>query len=238
MLPDLTILIITWNRPEEVRRVIARLQEKIYYPGPLHWHLADDTSPGSYVADIISEFPEFTYTITPKRSGWGANVNLALRNIKTPYVFQIEDDQLALRKLDLEAGVFVMEHDESVSLVRYDGIEGHRLALYMDETPKIKNRRVHFLRIDRRRCSGLNAYSNRAHLKHMRFHAAFGYYHTGFSLGSTEELFARHVLYHKRGEHDLAALSSGVERAFQHIGRSRQLSKDDIGRTVTVAPIK
>ena len=84
MTPGVTILIVTWNRPQEIRRVIERLKEKVSYP--VLWHLADDTSPGSYVADIVRDFPEFTYTITPGRSGYGANVNLALSHIKTPYV--------------------------------------------------------------------------------------------------------------------------------------------------------
>ena len=236
MTPAVTILMVTWNRPQEIRRVIERLKEKIYYPGPLLWHLADDTSPGSYVADIIRDFPEFSYTITPKRSGYGVNVNLGLSYIKTPYVFQIEDDQLAERRLDIDAGVFIMEQDKTVALVRYDGIEGHRMVLTLDETPKVNGRRVHFLRIDRKRSQGLNAYSNRPHLKHKRFHAAYGAYHQGFCLGSTEELFARNVLYHHRGKHDLVVLSNGIERAFAHIGKSRQLTKDDIGKVVEVAP--
>ena len=236
-LPAVTILIVTWNRPQEIRRVIERLKEKVYYPGPLFWHLADDTSPGSYVADIVRDFPEFNYTITPRRSGYGLNVNLGLSHIKTPYVFQIEDDQLAERRLDIDAGVFIMEQDKTVALVRYDGIEGHRMVLTLDETPKVNGRRVHFLRIDRKRSQGLNAYSNRPHLKHRRFHEVFGSYSHGFCLGSTEELFARHVLYHHRGSNDLVVLSNGIERAFTHIGKSRQLSKDDIGKVVEVAPL-
>lgn len=230
--PDVTVLIITYNRPKEIRQVIETLQDKLHYPGEIRWHLADDTSPGSYVADILRDFPKFSHTITPKRSGWGINVNTALRAIKTPYIFQIEDDQVALRQLDIEAGVFVMQHVPTVALVRYDGIEGHRLALYMDETPKIKGRRVHFLRIDRRQGGGLNAYSHRPHLKHSRFHALYGMYPEGLSLGSTEELFAHHVL-HAKGTPDVVALADGIKRAFKHIGKSRQLTKEDVGKVVT-----
>jgi len=231
--PDVTVLIVTWNRPKVIRRVIQALQENLHYPGAIRWHLADDTSPGSYVADIVHDFPalKFSHTITPKRSGWGINANTALRAIKTRYVFQIEDDQLASRRLDIESGVFVMEHVPTIGLVRYDGIEGHRLMLYMDETPKINGHRVHFLRIDRYRTKGLNAYSNRPHLKHLRFHETYGMYPEGLNLGSTEETFAHHVL-HARGTPDLAALPDGIKRAFKHIGESRQLSKEDIGRVV------
>lgn len=230
--PDVTVLIITWNRPKVVRQVIQVLQEKLHYPGEIRWHLADDTSPGSYVADILRDFPalQFSHTITPKRSGWGGNVNMALRAMKTPYVFQIEDDQLALRQLDIESGVFVMQQDPSVGLVRYDGLEGHRVTLYMDETPKIKGRRVHFLRVRRKLTMGLAGYSNRPHLKHPGFHIAYGLYPEGFSLGSTEELFAWRVM-HSEGP-DVVALSSGIERAFRHMGKSRQATKEDIGRVV------
>lgn len=231
--PDVTCLIITWNRPEEIRQVIRALQEKLHYPGEIRWHLADDTSPGSYVADIERDFPKlnFSHTITPKRSGWGINVNIALRAITTPYIFQIEDDQLAMRKLDIEAGVFVMQHVPSVGLVRYDGIEGHKLVLFMDETEKIRGRRVYFLRINRHRSERLNAYSNRPHLKHRRFHGLYGLYPEGLSLGSTELMFSLRVLVTK-GTCDLAALSNGVERAFKHIGTSRQLTSEDLGKVV------
>jgi len=233
--PGVTVLIVTFDRPKEVREVIRALRVNLHYPGELRWHIADDSTPTSnYVPGIAGDFPElkFSHTITPKRSGWGVNVNTALRNIKTPYVFQIEDDQLATREINIEAGVFVMEHVPTVALVRYDGIEGHRLMLYMDETPKINGRRVHFLRIERQKTKGLNAYSNRPHLKHRRFHELFGLYPEGLSLGSTEETFAHHVL-HAKGTPDLVALANGIERAFKHIGESRQLTKEDIGKVVT-----
>ena len=232
--PSITILIVTYKRPSEVRGVIEALQDKLIYPGVLLWRLADDCTGDNYVPDILRDFPNlaFEYTITPKRSGWGINVNTGLRAAGPGYVFQIEDDQIAYRSIDLENGVFVMEHDQTVGLVRYDGIEGHRLMLFMDETPKVDNRRSHFLRIMRRKTKGLNAYSNRPHLKHPRFHGVYGGYPEGLSMGSTEEVFAHHILHQPRGTPDLVALANGVQRAFRHVGTSRQLTDADIGQRV------
>lgn len=235
--PTITVLIITYDRPKEVREVIRALQENLSYPGELQWHLADDSSPDTYALDILGDFPDlsFTHTVTPGRSGWGINVNTGLRAIDTPYVFQCEDDQVAQRPLDLERGVYVMEHVPAVGLVRYDGLEGHRLVLYTDETPKLDGYRVHFLRIDKAstlKRKTTHGYSNRPHLKCRAFHEFLGYYPEGLNLGSTETMYAHHVMWNK-GPPELVALSDGVVRAFKHIGKSRQLTEEDVGENVT-----
>jgi len=184
--------------------------------------------------DILGDFPDLniTTTSTPRRSGWGANVNTGLRAIKEQHVFQIEDDQLAQRTIDLERGVFVLEHCPQIGLVRYDGLAGHRLVLRLEETPMVKGRREHFLRIDKRLSSDqkeLYGYSNRPHLKHKRFHQAYGAYPGGLALGSTEASFA-HVVMESKGPPELVALSDGIDRAFKHIGKSRQFTTEDVGK--------
>jgi len=235
--PPITVLIVTYDRPKEIREVIEALQVKLTYAGDLHWHLADDCSPTpGYVPAILSDFAHlnFTSTTTPQRRGWGVNVNTGLRAIETPYVFQCEDDQVARRPIDLERGVFVMEHVPDVGLVRYDGLEGHRLVLHVDETPMVDGRRVHFLRIDKRsslRRKEPYGYSNRPHLKHRRFHGSYRGYPEGLKLGATEMMYAHHVM-NQDGMPELVALADGIERAFNHIGRSRQLSPEDIGDVI------
>lgn len=235
--PPITVLIVTYNRPKEIREVIGALQANLSYPGELRWHLADDSSPTpQYIPDILFDFAHlnFTHTTTPERRGWGINVNTGLRSTTSPYIFQIEDDYVAQRPIDLERGVFVMEHMPDIGLVRYDGLEGHKLVLHVEETPRVEGRRVHFLRIDRR--SSLKrkepyGYSNRPHLKHRRFHGILGGYPEGLKLGSTEMVYAHHVMEFS-GRMELAALSDGIDRAFVHVGKSQKLTAEDVGIAV------
>lgn len=232
--PPVTVLIVTYDRPDEVRAVVGALRNHLRYLGKLCWHLADDsTGDPSYVPSILRDFPDltWTYTVTPQRGGWGVNVNTALQAVQTPYVFLCEDDHVAQRPLDLGAGVFVMEHVPTVGLVRYDGVEGHRLTLHLEETPKVQGVRVHYLRADRLSSKELYVYSHRPHLKHKRFHEAYGLYTEGVDLGSTETLFAHRVRTAEAGP-EIVVLSDGVERAFKHIGASRQGTAEDIGRRV------
>jgi len=236
--PPVTVLIITYNRPHEVREVIEALQAKLSYPGELRWQIADDSTPDPlYVPEILRDFSDlnFTHTITHGRSGWGVNCNTGLRKMTTKYVFQCEDDQVAQRTIDLDTGVFVMEHMDEVGLVRYDGIEGHKLVLLLRETPRVEGRREHFLQIEReltrKMRRELYGYSHRPHLKHMRFHAVLGAYPEGYALGSTEQLFAWRAMMND-GPPEIITLADGVTRAFKHIGKSRQGMKEDIGQVV------
>ena len=235
--PAVTILIVTYNRLKEVCQVIEALRQNVHYPGELRWHLADDCTPRkSYIADIQRAFPdvEFTSTVVPEVAGWGVNCNTGLRAVTTPYVFQCEDDQVAKRTIDLECGVFIMEQRPDVGLVRYDGLAGHHLVLLLDETPIVKGRREHFLLVDRRlslKRKELYGYSNRPHLKHRRFHEVLGLYPRGVKLGATEELFASRVMTHIGGP-EIVALSDGISRAFQHVGKSWQHTADDVGMDI------
>jgi hypothetical protein len=236
--PAVTILVLTYNRLKEVCEVIGALRDNVRYPGELRWHIADDCTPDpTYIAGIRRAFPDmrFTVTIAPTLSGWGINCNMGLQALTTQYVFQCEDDQVAHRTIDLERGVFILEHRPDVGLVRYDGLEGHRLVVLLDETPLVGGRREHFLRVDKSlslKRRELYGYSNRPHLKHRRFHDVLGQYPEGLAIGSTEEVFARLAMGHD-GPPEIAALSDGISRAFWHIGKSWQHTADDVGQHIS-----
>jgi len=224
--PAVTVLIVTWNRLEEIRRTINALQEYLIYPN-LAWHIADDNSPGDYLPVLKADFPHlnFTDTITD-RKGWGANVNLALRTITTNYIFSCEDDYVAFRSLDIEAGVELIELREKIGLVRYDGLSGHiGLDLSVQEAKTMG--RLDYLQIVKDKSSHLNVYSHRPHLKHRRFHDSYGLYKEGVTLGECEENFAHRVK--SSDGPGLAILPDGIPRAFDHIGKSRQGTSLDPG---------
>ena len=222
-LPNVAILVVTYDRPREIRMTIDALREHLRYPPDrLRWHLADDASPGGYVGDLKRDYADLGFSVTvTDRKGWGVNVNRAMEycwKVHGDYVFLCEDDYVALRPLDLERGVALMESVPTVGLVRYDGLSAHSLNLLLREADTPLGRFDFFL--IEKSSPHLNIYSNRPHLKHRRFHDSYGPYAEGQRLGETEASFAHRV--RDAVGPAVAALSDGVERAFDHIGRSRQ----------------
>jgi len=229
--PPLTILIVTYDRPREIRATIRALYERaaLLYPGTIHWHIADDGTGSGYVAGLLHDFPslDISHTITD-RKGWGANVNKALQSITTDYIYLNEDDYVPIRDLDLARGVALLQAETDLGIVRYDGISGHTLNLELRESATNLGT-LNYCRISKR-SPHLNVYSHRPHLKHRRLHDTVGLYKEGLALGATEEEFAHRI---KDGEYRdkppyIAILPDGIIPCFDHIGHSRQGSACDI----------
>jgi len=222
-----TITIVTFARPKEIRKTIyAFLKHQNYPLEHLHFHLADNdtekrTGIQNYAQDIMSEFKYLSWTYSnEQRHGWGYNVNTALKAIQTDYAFLIEDDYVATSDIDLLSGITLMEHQTNIGLVRYDGVAAHNgLILHLREL-KLENDTIDYCLIDKD-SAHLNVYSNRPHLRHKRFTECYGLYKEGVSLGSTEESMA-HNVKSKKECCDIAILGNGITRAFDHIGASYQ----------------
>jgi glycosyltransferase involved in cell wall biosynthesis len=225
--PMITILLITYNRPMEIRKVIRALTEKLLYPrDKLLWVICDDGSPQGYVQSVVNDFPEihFVRSIT-NRGGWAANVNQGRSYCTTNYIFYCEDDFLALSEIDLMHGVALLELVPDLGIVRYDGIEGHDLNLEQRWVIPTQTPSLHYLRI-RKDSPHLNVYSNRPHLEHERSRAAYGAYQTGFRLALTEENYAYRVKVTPGP--DVCLLPRYIEAQFAHIGKTWQGTADDI----------
>lgn len=225
--PTVGILLVTYDRPKEIRAVIRALKEHIRYQGDLEWHLADDGSPEGYVADIRKDFPELEFKVsTTQRKGWGGNVNAGLKYCKhLDYVFMIEDDYVAKRTINLTHGVMLLHKVKDLGLVRYDGIYAHNLNLRLRELKPTPVGPIGYMRIVRE-SPDLYVYSNRPHLAHKRFRQFYGDYPVGKPLGLTEEMYAHRIKDRKAGP-DLACLHDGIACAFDHIGVSRQHTELD-----------
>jgi len=230
--PTVAILIVTYDRPTEIRRTILALKVHLLYPGKIAWHIADDHTPDeNYLPRIASDFQEFdiTYTVTD-RKGWGANVNKGMAYCLdhfSDYIFLIEDDYVTQRPIDLRQGVLLLQHAKGLGAIRYDGLHGHDLDLALREV-ETPHEKVSTL-IIQASSPHLNIYSNRPHLKHRRLHDHYGLYKEGAKLGETESDFAHRVKDGYGGGPKLAALITGIPRAFDHIGKSRQLTELDTG---------
>lgn len=227
--PDVTVLIVTYNRPKEIRKTIRALSTLLRYEGQLRWHIADDGTPGDYLTELESDLQtegiEFTSTVT-SRQGWGVNVNTAWDAIEGDFVFLCEDDYVARQECNLTHGVALLLAEPAIGLVRYDGLAGHKLNLFLREVKKTEAGRLDYLVVSRD-SPHLNIYSNRPHLVHRRFYEQIGRYVEGKSLGMTEVDYAHRVKDEERGLL-VVTLDDGIRRAFKHVGRSRQRSEEDL----------
>lgn len=248
-LPKIAICIVTYNRPDEFRATVSALHHFMHYDGPITWHIADDSSPGSYGSDMRHWMQnlvgwEVTLHKTPSNVGWGANANHCLRGIREQIIVQIEDDYVLQRPINITPYVIMLLENAGVGLVRIDGIAGHRVMAHASEFDISK------WMPDYRAGSGSNMgklfywrldvtsretwlYSNRPHIKHKRFIEHYGPYPEGLKLGATEELYAKQV---KLGMTDNAPqIAVPMELAlpgFDHIGHSYQHTEFDKGVSI------
>jgi len=224
--PTVVILIVTYDRPQEIRATILGLIHHLSYRGQLLYAVCDDGSPEGYLQGIHEAFPDLQIAFsTTKRQGWGANVNVGIRTlVHKNYCFLTEDDQVALTKIDLTSGVALLEALPDLGAIRYDGVAGHALNLELREAETAIGR-MNYLRI-LKSSPHLNVYSNRPHLAAPRFHEVYGTYLVGKTLGQTEESFA-HKVRDQEGP-DIGCLTDGIALAFDHIGKSRQNTTEDV----------
>lgn len=246
MLPDITIIIITYNRPDEIRKTVTALAEHMHYDGRLCVLIADDCTPGKYAHDVCvwtdentSAFYSKTLSASPDtNSGWGANANNALR-YAADIVLQIEDDYVLTRDIDLNPLVALLLAHPGIGLIRLDGIAGHRAVAHAAEcniSVQLPDYRqgmtnpgmlYYWLLDNMSRETWL--YSNRPHLKHRRFWEFYGQYPEGLKLGATEESYAHQVkdLMTAPNAPAIAVPMDLAVPAFDHIGVSYQHTEFD-----------
>lgn len=239
--PEVTVLIITYKRPDETRGVIRALQKNLSYPN-LTWVICDDSSGKDYQNALRVDYPHIKLVSTKENSGWGANVNNGLHHVRSPYVFAIENDYILTQPLDLRIGVALMQVNEAIGRIRYDGIVGHPLICHLRESdihqymPDYRQGmalpgKLSYWLIDRASPS-LWVYSNRPSLSHIRFFKFYGPYAEGLKLGACEENYAHRVLdkMPEIGAPAIAVLPEWVVRHFDDIGVSFQHTNEDRGQ--------
>lgn len=246
MLPDISILILTFNRPAELRRTLNALIQNIAYDGHIHWLVSDDSTGGNYLEDLRAEYPFITFISTPQRSGWGRNFNLAYQRLATSVFYFTEDDYLITRKLDFNPGVALLSLNPNIGLVRYDGIAGHvdmelilkeqainRLVPTFDQGLKYATR-YQYLEVQPVGACAFT-YSNRPSLRHKRFHDTYGMYIEGYKLGDTEleyTMRVREVMRQNVNNPRIVVPLEWTMNFYDDIGQSSQLSSNDIGERI------
>lgn len=248
-LPLVTIGVITYNRPEEIKATVAALAEHLIYPRErLRWVIADDSSPGDYLKKLsrLKLFKDLDvgFISTAANSGWGANANNLLDELNTPYLFMVEDDYVLTQPIDLRVGVALLENKPHLGYLHYYGTAGEPVILHQFEAeigaelPEYRDGmswpgKLTYLQLDGHSPSPY-LYSNRPHLVHRRFHDYYGRYDEGRKLGDTEEAFAVRVKGTMQADPDhapgIAVLPAQIVPVFDHIGRSYQHTEVDHAR--------
>jgi hypothetical protein len=244
-LPNVGIIVITWNRFEEIQICIDSMLKFFSYAGKVKWILADDRTKGSdaYARSIAEKYPDlrFFLSVTDKEnSGWGHNVNTAMlegmRRYNLRHFFTIEDDYFARRRIDITPAVALIESAPHIGRVRMDGLSGHsglNLTVKEQMTPLGM---VDYMRINPSQSGHWNVYSNRSAVTHVRFHlgnsptdisdlsysdlqkpvnGGFGLFPTNRDLGSMELAFDRRVRQVQGPE--IVCLADGIERYTVHM---------------------
>lgn len=255
--PEIAILVITYNRAEALRQTLDALKRFVTYPtDKLHIIVSDDSTGGHYLPALrrIKAYKEWGRGLkaieTPQRSGWGKHANWAMTHIYTQYpnvqyIYQIEDDYVLTRELDLRVGVALLETMQNVGMLRYRGTAGMHAVLHQfeadireylpdyDESAGLIQGKVCYLQLDSGG-HGLWIYSNGPHLKRLRgansFHDFYGAYPENLKLGHTEEWYSHIVKDRMKlpNAPAIAILPSFVTMQFQHIGDTWKDTEDDI----------
>lgn len=248
--PPITIVIITYDRYDEIQRTVAALVEHVHYSGKLHILIADDATPGAYVARLkrLKLFKDNGVDFIPasENRGWGGNVNRALKAVQTEYVLMAEDDYVLTQPLDLDPMITLMEAKPRIGLVRLRGTAGTRLVYHQfehdvsaacpqyQEGVGVTGKMTYFL-IDGG-SPDLWIYSNGPHLKRRLFHAYHGEYPEGLKLGATEETYAHRVKDGMQTKPDeapwIAIMPDWIPMRWEHIGTSYQRGPLDKGKEV------
>ena len=207
-IPDIAVLIPTYNRPDVLAHTVQLLQRHLIYDGTIRYYIGNDS-------DTPQDVPHAVNLIGP-RNGLGANLNMLLSFTSEAFILQMDDDHWLLKPLDLNPHVKKLHTDANAGWVRLMGIGAHKYIGRLDES---------YWRVSWE-SPELYIPSNRPHLKHRRFHQCYGLYPEGYKLGETEDNFCHQCKDHWRkhgGPDVLVPLDVATESSWDHVGDSWQL---------------
>lgn len=238
--PNLAISIITYNRPNEFRRVWQSIQEQVKYPkDKLIYIIADDGSDEDYLpkGDNI-------LLIRNKRLGMGGQWNSALHlaEMKADYTLACQDDWLFTTPVDLMLGVKFLEHNPNYGMLRYHKLTGHvglpsvvkewdtnqAFHGYFHSPNEYVAHMLPFLELlpPFDNSDTYSPYSGGVHLRHRAFSAFYGDYPEGAGFSHSEMDFMARVNYSLRFHlqegvrHRVAMFPAYWESRFRDIGTS------------------
>lgn len=245
--PEITIVVCTYERPDCIRDTVSALASRFMYPpDKIWWMIADDVSPSGYAKELIydpvfSPYAGVAVVSPPINSGWGVNVNNALRSVTTKYIYFTEDDYVLTKELDARVPIAIMESHSHIGMLRLRGTAGDHMVFHQFEAD-IKDYidshrdgkglpgKATYLQLDSGSPS-LYLYSNGPHFRTTAFNNFYGPYREGLKLGATEETYAHIVKDGMKTPNApaIAILPEWIAMHFEHIGKSYQHTESDRG---------
>src|SRR5690242_9305718 len=121
MLPEVAILIPTYNRRQVVMKNIESLNQNLRYDGKVQMLIGEDSDNNDLAfcyrpGYAINEIPGQHTLVSVRhevRNGLGANLNWLLQNCETDLVIQMDDDHILLKELDITPHVRKLMEDET-----------------------------------------------------------------------------------------------------------------------------
>jgi glycosyltransferase involved in cell wall biosynthesis len=106
-LSDLTVIIKTFNRPNELKRLVTSI--KRFYP-ELKIIIADDGNQNSNISDV-------SYFRLPFNSGVSYGRNFALSKVTTPFFLSLDDDFIFYANTKIEESFDVIRNNSEIDLI-------------------------------------------------------------------------------------------------------------------------
>lgn len=242
MWPDVTVIVLTYQRADLVKQCIEHLRTHLQYDADkLHWLVADDCSGVEQQLKRAKGFKDVKFTSTAENGGFGANYNNAVSAIETDLYFFIESDYLLTRPLDLRAGVALLETRRNIGILRYRATAGEHMVYHQFESditdylPDYRegvglHGKLTYLQLDSG-APALYLWTNGAHLARRSAAGFYLPYPQHGKLGELEESMAHQTKDRMKwqGAPALAILPEWIPMYFDHVAPTYQNTDLDKG---------
>lgn len=230
ILPQVSVLFITYKRIELLKRTIASFMSNTAYPrGRLELILCDDGSPAA-IQEEMKKLKIDKFLFAKKNEGMAANVNKGIISATGDYILQLQDDWICNGPNDyLRLGIKTLEENPEIGLIRYrlgipyiystksfnDGLNEIRIldSNQKDTIKSIYHRKDTFL------------YSDNPHLKRKEVHNKLGLYKSYKNMSRTEIDFC--IRFNNYKLYSVGYIA-GFEEVFEHIGESESHRKNTL----------
>jgi len=125
-LPLVSVLFVTYNRPELLARTVHSFLQHTKYP-QLELVVTDDASTPN-ARRAITELPFHVFVLADENRGLGANLNAGLRRCSGRYILVLQDDWDCVAPPDyLRNTIAVMQENPQIGFVNFYGAQ-HEIA--------------------------------------------------------------------------------------------------------------
>jgi len=215
--PQVSVLLITYKRMDRALLTLEGVRNHLVYPGPLHYHVADDGSGGDHIAQLVAECARDPRAVSvtstdAARAGVGVSMNLGQHVCweRSDYILWLEDDWQLTAPFNLMPCVAVLRECQDVGMVRLGYMQRGMTGTLEAGGGQLWWR----LSWD---SSDPYVFTGHAALRHKRFWDFNGDYPAGLTPGDTEGVFSDKVR-RRRGPVMLWPGEVCIWGPFGHIG--------------------